>query len=108
MFLNNRTRLHRNLLIILPMFFWLLSATRAQITIQGGSNQSGSNQTAQGGDSSPGSKDYPSELRVDFYMTPEEAKRLLGAVDEIIAVDSKLMGFAIHEHVQGQISIGMS
>ena len=95
MSLNYHSILHRNLMLVPALLLCLLAPAWAQITVQGGSTNGGS---------PPSSNKYPGQVRVDFYMTPQEAARLLSSVDEIMAFDSKLTGLAVRGHVERQIT----
>lgn len=79
--------------------FWLLfwvSAAAAQITIQGGS---------QGNPRPAGpQKQPPSQVTIEYQMTPQQAARLMGFVDEIIAFDSKATGLPVRGYVERQIT----
>lgn len=75
-----------------------LSAATAQITVQGGSQQKNVSP-------SPGAqKKYPSQINVEFDMTPEEAARLLASVDEVIAFDSKITGLPVRARVERKMT----
>jgi hypothetical protein len=79
--------------------FWLLSwvsAATAQITIQGGS---------QGNPRPAGPQSqHPSQVTIQYEMTPQQAARLMGFVDEIIAFDSKATGLPVRGYVERQIT----
>jgi len=61
-------------------------------------------QILQPGDTSQPLDQHPSEIHVDFYMTPEEAAHLLAAVDQVIDFDSNVTGLPIRGHVERQLT----
>jgi hypothetical protein len=46
---------------------------------------------------------YPTQLNLETHMTPEEAKRILSAVDGLLNYSSEDSGLPIHTHVQGEM-----
>lgn len=83
---------------VLSLLF-LLSAAAAQITIQGSSQ--GANPRPPAG---PQKQQYPSQVTIEYRMTPQEATRLMGFVDEILASDSKITGLPLRGYVERQIT----
>lgn len=77
---------------------WTLSGA-AQTTTQGKTEQP--SKSAQG---TSAQNDHPSQINLEFDMTPEEAKHLLASVDEVIAFDSKVTGLPIRAHVERKMT----
>lgn len=78
---------------------FLLSTVAAQITIQGSSQ--GANPRPPAG---PQKQQYPSQVTIEYRMTPQEATRLMGFVDDILASDSKITGLPLRGYVERQIT----
>lgn len=75
----------------------LLSPGFAQVTVQGGTLE-------KGGSRAGSQQQNPSQIHVEFDMTPEEAAHLLGSVDEVIAFDSKVTGLPVRGHVERKMT----
>jgi hypothetical protein len=91
---KQRSILNRTLMFVPALLFCLLVPGLSQTPAHGASQATSPSAPNQ----------YPGKVRVDFYMTPQEAARLLGAVDEIIAFDSKLTGLAVRSRVERRIT----
>jgi hypothetical protein len=89
----NRFLLCRKILFVPLLLCCVPFPANGQITIQGSTPQ----RTPKQGQNS-------SEIRLDFYMTPEEAARLLGAVDVVIEFDSKVTGLPVRTHVERELT----
>ena len=83
MSLHKRLVFHNSFKLAPILVACMLASVWAQIRVQGGTSNSVP---------SAAPTQYPGQVRVDFYMTPQEAALLLGAVDEIISFDSKVTG----------------
>ena len=78
--------------------FILMVAADAQITIQGEPEASKPAKAA------PAANDHPSQINLEFDMTPKEAEHLLASVDEVLAFDSKVTGLPIRTRVERRIT----
>src|SRR6266446_4148194 len=95
MSLHKRLAFHNSFKLAPILVACMLASVWAQIRVQGGTSNSVP---------SAAPTQYPGQVRVDFYMTPQEAAHLLGAVDEIIAFDSKVTGLVARDRVGRQIT----
>ena len=95
MSLHKRLAFHNSFKLAPILVACMLASVWAQIRVQGGTSSSVP---------SAAPTQYPGQVRVDFYMTPQEAAHLLGAVDEIIAFDSKVTGLVARDRVGRQIT----
>lgn len=84
--------------LILALAVCLCCNLSAQVSVQGDSRQQKAATTA------AQDHDHPSEVNLDFQMTPAEAQRLLGSINDVLGFDSTVTGLPVRESVTGMMT----